>query len=137
MKDSLCGGKDIQGNVYASEGKTNESVIEMVKADPTIIGVIGTNWLKGNSETALADFSKLDINVMRVSRNPDTYAKYVRPYQYYIATGDYPLLRSVYIITTTPVPSRSYATSSSLPKDRKDRPSFATIRSCCPSLPYR
>ena len=102
MKDSLCGGKDIQGNVYASEGKTNESVIEMVKADPTIIGVIGTNWLKGNSETALADFSKLDINVMRVSRNPDTYAKYVRPYQYYIATGDYPLLRSVYIITTDP-----------------------------------
>lgn len=102
MKDSLCGGKDLAGNVYASEGKSNLSVLEMVKTDPAIIGVVGANWLKGDSETALSDFSNLEVNVMRVSRNPETYAKYVRPYQYYIATGDYPLLRSVYVIDTDP-----------------------------------
>lgn len=102
MKDSLCNGADLKGNVYASEGKTNQSVIEMVKADPTIIGVVGTNWLKGNSASPLSDFSKLDVNVMRVAKADDGVSKYVRPYQYYIATGDYPLLRSVYIIHTDP-----------------------------------
>lgn len=102
MKDSLCNGADLKGNVFASEGKTNLSVIDMVKNDPTIIGVVGTNWLKGNSATPLSDFSKLDVNVMRVALADDGVSKYVRPYQYYIATGDYPLLRSVYIIHTDP-----------------------------------
>lgn len=102
MKDSLCNGADLKGNVYASEGKTNLSVIDMVKNDPTIIGVVGTNWLKGNSAAPLSDFSKLDVNVMRVALADDGVSKYVRPYQYYIATGDYPLLRSVYIIHTDP-----------------------------------
>lgn len=102
MKDSLCNGQDLKGNVFASEGKSNLSVLEMVKSDPTIIGVVGTNWLKGDSEVALSDFSKLDVNVMRVAKADDGVAKYVRPFQYYIATGDYPLLRSVYIIHTDP-----------------------------------
>lgn len=102
MKDSLCNGKELKGNVYASEGGTNESVIEMVKSNPNIIGIVGANWLKENSSNALADFSHLSFNVMRVTRTTDEFAKYVRPYQYYIATADYPLLRSVYIIHTDP-----------------------------------
>lgn len=102
MRDSLCGGKDLSGNVYASEGGTNASVLEMVKANPDLIGIVGANWLKGDADAPLADFSKLDINVMRVSRTADEFALYVRPYQYYIATADYPLLRSVYMIHTDP-----------------------------------
>ncbi len=103
MKDSLCNGQNLKGNVYASEGKTNQSVIDMVEADPNIIGIVGANWLKGASDNALADFSKLPFNVLRVSRYSDIErSKYVRPYQYYIATADYPLLRSVYIIHTDP-----------------------------------
>ena len=103
MKDSLCNGQNLKGNVYASEGKTNQSVIDMVEADPNIIGIVGAIWLKGASDNALADFSKLPFNVLRVSRYSDIErSKYVRPYQYYIATADYPLLRSVYIIHTDP-----------------------------------
>lgn len=103
MKDSLCNGQNLKGNVYASEGKTNQSVIDMVEADSNIIGIVGANWLKGASDNALADFSKLPFNVLRVSRYSDIErSKYVRPYQYYIATADYPLLRSVYIIHTDP-----------------------------------
>lgn len=102
MKDSLCNGQDLRGNVFASDGKTNQSVLEMVEANPNIIGIVGANWLKGESDNALADFSKLPFNVMRVSRTSGDDAKYVRPYQYYIATADYPLLRSVYIIHTDP-----------------------------------
>lgn len=102
MKDSLCNGHDLQGNVFASEGKTNQSVLDMVKTNRNIIGIVGANWLKQQSDSAMANFASLPYNVMRVSRTDDEFAKYVRPYQYYIATADYPLLRSVYIIHTDP-----------------------------------
>lgn len=100
MRDSLCDGKALAGAVYGSEKGTNESVIEMVKQNPNIIGVVGTNWLKGKSDAPLATFDSLDVNVMRVAKTED--GNFVRPFQYFIATGDYPLLRSVYIITTDP-----------------------------------
>ena len=103
MRDSLCDGKELKGNVFASEKGTNPSVIEMVKANPNLIGIVGVDWLKPKKESALADFSGLDVNVMRVSKSDEIYAqKFVRPYQYYIATADYPLLRSVYLIETDP-----------------------------------
>ena len=74
----------------------------MVKTNRNIIGIVGANWLKQQSDSAMANFASLPYNVMRVSRTDDEFAKYVRPYQYYIATADYPLLRSVYIIHTDP-----------------------------------
>ena len=102
MKDSLNNGQPLGGNVFASEGKDNRSVLEMVKADPTIIGVVGANWLKADSSAVLSDFRNLDFNVMRVCKNPDTYSKYVRPYQHNIYMGFYPLVRRVYIMYTDP-----------------------------------
>ena len=55
MKDSLCNGKDLKGNVYASEGKSNQSVLDMVQANPNIIGIVGANWLMDKTGNALAD----------------------------------------------------------------------------------
>ena len=66
------------------------------------IGVVGCNWLKGDADGVLNNFSKLPVIVMRVARSTESIHPYVRPYQYYIATADYPLLRSVYIINTDP-----------------------------------
>lgn len=100
MKDSLNGGKDLSGNIYAQGG--NLAVISMVKDNPDIIGVVGTDWLKEAGSPALSSFRDLAVNVMCVSRESGVYANFVRPYQYYIATADYPLLRSVYAITTDP-----------------------------------
>lgn len=100
MKDSLNGGKDLSGNIYAQGG--NLAVISMVKDNPDIIGVVGTDWLKEAGSPALSSFHDLAVNVMCVSRESGVYANFVRPYQYYIATADYPLLRSVYAITTDP-----------------------------------
>lgn len=102
MKDSLCNGADLKGNVYASEGKNAKSVIETVQSNPNVIGIVGANWLMTESGEALSDFSSLAFNVMRVSRYADERHNYVRPYQFYIGTADYPLLRSVYIIHTDP-----------------------------------
>ena len=101
MRDSLCGGNDLKGNVFTSDGGNNLSVLEMVKKDPDIIGVVGANWLMGKSDTPLTDFNKLDVKVMAV-KGPNSFDYYVRPYQFKIATGEYPLHRSVYIVHTDP-----------------------------------
>lgn len=101
MRDSLNNGANLQGNVFASDGGTNQSVLETVKKDPEVIGVVGANWLMGNSSTALSDFNQLDVKVMAVL-GPNSFGYYVRPYQFKIATGEYPLHRSVYIIHTDP-----------------------------------
>lgn len=101
MKDSLNNGKDIAGNVYAQG--SNEAVIDLVKDDPTIIGVLGANWLKAPTDTAaLSSFAHLDYKVMKVSRFTGANEAYYRPYQYYIGTGAYPLVRTIYVITSDP-----------------------------------
>ena len=76
--------------------------LEAVKNDPNVIGVVGANWLKEPSDSALSSFAGLDVRVMKVSRFSAPNELFVRPYQYYIATGEYPLLRSVYVVTTDP-----------------------------------
>ena len=102
MRDSLCNGKELKGNVYAQG--SHLAVIDMVKSNPDVIGVVSTDWLRAKGEAALSNFHGLDVNVMLVSRgkNPYEMSKICRPYQYYIANGDYPLVRNVYAITTDP-----------------------------------
>ncbi len=100
MVDSICRGSKFQGNLYAQG--SNEAVMETVKNDPDVIGVVGANWLKNAADSALSSFANLDVRVMKVSRFSAPDEMFVRPYQYYIATGEYPLLRSVYVITTDP-----------------------------------
>ena len=98
MRDSLCGGRQLEGNVFAQG--TNEAVIEIVKQNPNAIGVVGTDWLREDTNV-LPNFDSLPVKVMMVSRsNADE--RHFRPYQYYIATGQYPLVRPVYAITTDP-----------------------------------
>lgn len=98
MKDSLCGGADLQGNVYA-QGSA-EAVIDFVRSNPDVIGVVGTDWLRAGREAALTSFEGLPVRVMLVRRDEEHYHR--RPYQYYIGTGEYPLTRSVYAITVDP-----------------------------------
>ena len=71
--DSLCQGKPLYQGLYAQ--KSNQAVIDYVAQTPNAIGVIGASWI-GNEA--------------------------YKPYQYYIATGDYPLTRPIYMITTDP-----------------------------------
>ncbi len=100
MRDSLCNGKELSGNLFAQG--SNLAVIDAVRENPDIIGVVGTNWLKGKEDSVLTSFRNLDINVMKVSRIGGNGEFFCRPFQYYIATGEYPLLRSVYVICTDP-----------------------------------
>lgn len=100
MRDSLLNGRQVAGNLYAQGD--NEAVIRAVKDNPDIIGVVGANWLKGKSDSVLTSFENLGYKVLKVSRKAGKDAIGWRPYQYRIFTGDYPLLRSVYVITTDP-----------------------------------
>lgn len=106
MKDSLNDGKPIKGNVYAQG--SNEAVIEMVKQRQDVIGVISTDWLRHmRGDTAIIEsFHNLDVKVMMVGRYglKDELGidckDWTRPYQYYIASHQYPLYRGVYAIST-------------------------------------
>lgn len=102
MKDSLNAGRPLSGNVYAQG--SNKAVIEAVKSNPDVIGVVSTDWLRvQQGDTAvLQHFRDLDVRVMLVGKVGQAAKDWQRPYQYYIATGEYPLVRSVWAICTDP-----------------------------------
>lgn len=108
MRDSLLAGQQVAGNLYAQG--SNLAVIDAVKDNPEIIGVVGANWLKGKSDSVLTSFENLDVKVLKVARKDGKNEIGWRPYQYRILTGDYPLIRSVYVILTDPR-VRSYTKS--------------------------
>lgn len=108
MRDSLLAGQQVAGNLYAQG--SNQAVIDAVKDNPEIIGVVGANWLKGKSDSVLTSFESLDVKVLKVARKDGKNEIGWRPYQYRILTGDYPLIRSVYVILTDPR-VRSYTKS--------------------------
>lgn len=101
IRDSICGGAQLKGNLYAQG--SNEAVMKIVQEQDDVIGVIGANWLRLDTDTnSLATFSHLPYQVMKVSEKSDFVGDYYRPFQFYIATGAYPLHRSVYVITIDP-----------------------------------
>ncbi|MBO5699549.1 MAG: substrate-binding domain-containing protein [Bacteroidaceae bacterium] len=98
MTDSLCHTKKLEGNLYAQGSNLN--AIEAARTNPNVIAIVGVDWLR--TDSIISSFRDLDVQVMMVSRKSGEEADFFRPYQYYIATGDYPLVRSVYAITTDP-----------------------------------
>lgn len=95
--DSLCQGKPLYKGLFAR--KSNQAVIDYVAQTPNAIGVIGASWIGNKADTTNTSFTDV-VKVMAVRKAPgfDPY----KPYQYYIATGDYPLTRPIYMITTDP-----------------------------------
>lgn len=106
MKDSLNDGNPIKGNVFAQG--SNKAVIDMVRQRQDVIGVVSTDWLRHErGDTAIIEsFKDLDVKVMMVGRYglKDELGidckDWTRPYQYYIASRQYPLYRGVYAIST-------------------------------------
>jgi phosphate transport system substrate-binding protein len=100
VRDSVCAGAPLKGNI--KEAKTNQKVIDYVAQTPNAIGIIGVDWLRNSADSTNLTFDKR-IRVMSVSYSavPEQGNSF-QPVQYYIATGDYPLTRSVYMITTDP-----------------------------------
>lgn len=100
VRDSICQGAELKGNIKS--GKTNKDVIDYVAQTKNAMGIIGVDWLRNPKDTSNLTFDPR-IRVMSVSRSSVTEAgNSFQPVQYYIATGDYPLTRCIYMITTDP-----------------------------------
>ncbi len=80
--------------------KSSEAVVDYVSKNTNALGFLGVNWISDSDDQKNLSFLK-KISVLEVS-NPDTSAKggsYYQPFQAYIATKDYPLTRTVYMIS--------------------------------------
>lgn len=116
-------GKQISDNPNAYAQENNAQVFDIVKKDRNALGIISVSWLGDSLQVArkvpmdqrMADYqnqndtiaSELtsEVNVIKVSNptesndfNPNGY----KPYQAYINSGEYPLFRKVYMISTAP-----------------------------------
>ncbi|MCI6102397.1 MAG: substrate-binding domain-containing protein [Prevotella sp.] len=101
VEDSILGGKAIvNANVVAV--KKTADVIKYVEENPGAIGIIGNNWLNDKRDTTNLTFNK-NIRVMSVSAvDVATPANSYKPYQYYIWTGQYPFVRTIYALLNDP-----------------------------------
>jgi phosphate transport system substrate-binding protein len=99
IRDSLLAGKALPENTFASN--SHEALIDYVNQNENAIGVIGVNWISDFDDSAVIGFMK-KIKVVGVSKetNPEDKGSYFQPYQAYIAQGEYPLRRYLYIIST-------------------------------------
>ncbi len=100
--DSICRGMAMtKENLYAK--KSNLEVIKYVASTPNAIGVIGVNWLGDKSDSTNLTFNN-KIRVMSVSKDyPAMASNSVKPFQAYLLYGDYPLVRTVYILLNDPI----------------------------------
>jgi phosphate transport system substrate-binding protein len=98
LQDSLIKGKAFSSNCFAA--KSNPDVIKYVKEHKNAIGVIGVAYISDfddpTSQQFLSEVKVLDVSTAANPTYPDDYFK---PYQAYIALGQYPLTREVYMIS--------------------------------------
>lgn len=100
MQDSLCAGGKLKGKLRAA--KTYEELISYVMHKKNTIGVLGVDWLRDPQDTTRLSFLT-DVMIMKVGAKESPYPEdYYLPYQFYIASGSYPLTRCLYAITTDP-----------------------------------
>lgn len=123
MRDKFNDGKPLSNNpnVHVFAQKNNAEVFDIVKKDPAAIGIISVSWLgdtlqyarKVPAEQRYANYENTndtvavnlttEVKVLKVSNptelNDFSSASY-KPYQAYISTGEYPLFRTVYMVTT-------------------------------------
>ena len=96
--DSILNGNKISnaGNIRAVE--TTGEVIEYVERHKNAIGIVGSIWINDQRDTTNVTF-KRNVTVMAVGTTP---VRAVKPYQYYIATAEYPFIRTLWAICTDP-----------------------------------
>lgn len=114
-------GKTISETANAFAQQNNAQVFDIVKNDPEALGVISVSWLGDdlsaakkvpveirntqyqNENDTVATNLTTEVKILKVS-NPteenDFSAVSYAPYQAYIYSGDYPLVRKVYFIST-------------------------------------
>ncbi len=122
LKDKfLPEGAKISETTNAFAQKNNAAVFDVVKTDPDALGVISVSWLgddlseaknipldkrmedyKNENDTVATNLTT-EVKILKVS-NPTEENDYslvsYKPYQAYIYSGEYPLVRKVYMVST-------------------------------------
>lgn len=98
--DSICRGKPLSTQLNALE--LNEEVVDYVAKNKNTLGIIGVNTISDQRDSTVVEFTQ-QVKVMRVSHydNADRNNSY-QPYQYYLYTQDYPMIREIYILLNDP-----------------------------------
>ena len=123
MREKFLAGKKFSEipNIHVFAQKNNAQVFDVVKNKKNAIGIISVSWLGDTLENAhkvpiekrienyenenetVAKNLTTEVKVLGIQNPTDlndfTLTPY-KPYQAYIATGDYPLFRKLYMITT-------------------------------------
>lgn len=117
--DSICGDTPLSPLLQAE--KSNRAVIDYVAKTPGALGIIGANWISNPLDTTHLSFSD-KIKVMHVSRYREANLNNsFQPYQAYIALGDYPMVRDVYILLSEPRTGLASGYTSFITSDRGQR----------------
>ena len=93
VKDSILMGAALTSS--ASALKTNVEVIDYVSKNKNAIGVISANWISDTDDRGVQKFRR-EIRIADIAKTAGAVG--YGPYQAYLATGDYPYKRTVYII---------------------------------------
>ena len=117
--DSICGDGKLNGHLQAEQ--SNRAVLDYVSKTPGALGIIGVNWVSNPVDSTSMSFIG-NIRVMAVSRYREaTPANSFKPYQAYIALGDYPMTRPVYLILSEPRMGLASGFTSFVASDRGQR----------------
>jgi phosphate transport system substrate-binding protein len=92
-KDSICGGAPLSPK--ASAMNINTDVIGYVAKQKNAIGIISANWISDADDKGVQKFLK-EIALVDIAKTEG--AEGFGPYQAYLATGQYPYKRTVYVI---------------------------------------
>ncbi|MCL1868013.1 MAG: substrate-binding domain-containing protein [Paludibacter sp.] len=100
INDSIARGDKLSGRLSAL--KTNTEVLDYVARTPNALGIIGVNWVSNPSDSLKLTFRQT-IRVMWVSRSANpTLDNSFQPIPAYLRTGDYALVRDLFLIITDP-----------------------------------
>jgi phosphate transport system substrate-binding protein len=98
--DSISRGDTFSKNLSALT--YNTEVIDYVAKTPNALGIIGTSFVSDKEDSTSLSFLK-EIKVMAVTKEAKaTYENSFQPYQAYMLSGQYPLIRDIYIILSEP-----------------------------------
>ena len=117
--DSVCRGETLSAALRSQI--RNADVVGYVAENPHALGIVGVSWVSNRRDTLCMGF--LDrVSVAGISRAKiaTRYNSY-QPYQAYIATGQYPLKRDVYVLLTEPRSGLASGFTSFLASDRGQR----------------
>jgi len=93
VRDSVIAGQELSKQATAL--KSNADVIDYVSKNKNSIGIIAANWISDTDDGGVQKFMR-EIKIADVAK--ETGKEGYGPYQAYLATGDYPYKRTIYII---------------------------------------